>query len=103
MTIRGEPAQAVGGTSARPIFTADPSAIAERIDEIEKVRIVDFARIRLVAVGNACNLNMADARVAPFHVTAKLDGQVAFDDLAVVTVELDLQVRQANLFADCFR
>src|SRR5258708_20686242 len=103
MTIRREPSQAVGGARARPVFAADPAAITQGIDEIEQVRIVHFARIRLVPVRHARNLDMADTRVAPFHVAAEFDGEIAFHDLAVVTIELDLQVRRADLFADSLR
>ncbi|MNI52698.1 hypothetical protein D3C73_1075000 [compost metagenome] len=49
-----------------------------------------------MAVGYAGNLDVPDAG----HVAFQLHGDIAFDDLAVIAIELHFQVGRANLGAD---
>ena len=56
-----------------------------------------------VALRHARDLDMADARVRALHVALQLHRDIAFDDLAVVDVELHLQIRRADFVADRLR
>src|SRR5258708_1784230 len=48
-----EPAEAIGGLSARVIFAADEPAIAEPVEFTEQEWIIQFLAVRFVARGNA--------------------------------------------------
>src|ERR1700742_3005971 len=54
-----EPAEPVSGLAARIIFAADKAAIAEPVEFTEQERIVQFLTVRLVARGNAGDLDVA--------------------------------------------
>ncbi|ABA53116.1 hypothetical protein BURPS1710b_A0443 [Burkholderia pseudomallei 1710b] len=99
LQIRCEPAEALGGAGLRPILAADPAVVAEHVDQLEQVRIVDFADVRLVTLRHARDLDVADAR----DVALQFHRQIAFDDLAVIAVELHQQVRRADFAADRLR
>src|ERR1700730_14089802 len=101
LQIRFDPAESVGCRCFRPVFAADPALVAERIDEVEQIRIIQFAQVRFMPLRHTCDLDMADARMRAFHVALELDCEIALHDLAVVTIELHLQVWCANLLADC--
>src|SRR5258707_2875181 len=90
-----EPAEAIGGLSARVIFAADETAIAEPVEFTEQEWIIQFLAVRFVARGNARDLDMADDR----HHLAQPHGHVAMDDLAVIDVELKFQIGDLQ-FAD---
>ena len=57
--------------------------------------VVELAHVGLMALGNAGNLDVANA--ARGQVVAQLGGHVALRDLAVVQVKLHFQVGCANL------
>lgn len=52
---------------------------------------------------HARDLDMTDACMRAFHVTPKFDREVTLHNLAVVTIELHLEVWRADLFADRLR
>src|SRR3954453_11002261 len=91
--IRLEPDKAVGGLAARIIFAADEAGITEPVEFVEQERIVQLLAIRLVARGDAGDLDVADHR----HHLAQPHRNVAMDDLAVIDVELEFQVRKPQL------
>ncbi|KAG0738589.1 hypothetical protein G6F24_017571 [Rhizopus arrhizus] len=93
------PAQPGGRAGLGAVFAADPAGVAQRVDPLEQVGIVQFAQVGLVPVGHAGDLDVADAR----HIALQLHGDVAFDDLAVIAVELHFQVGCADLGADGLR
>ena len=59
-TSRGRP-RCRQGRRDGSVFAADPAAVAERVDQVEQVAVVDFADIGLVALGHAGDLQVADA------------------------------------------
>ena len=65
------------------------------VQQAEQVGVVDLADVGFVAFGHACDLHMPHA--ARGQVLADLHGEVAFDDLAVVEVHLDLDVGLGNV------
>ncbi len=79
--------------AARVVFAADEAAIAEPVELGEQERIIQFLAVGLVARGNAGDLDMANDR----HHLAQPHGDVAMDDLAVIDVELQFQVRDLQL------
>src|SRR4029077_16195851 len=56
------PAEARLGLAFRTVFAADPARVTELVEQIEQVRVVDLADIRLVPAGIAGDLHM---RVMP--------------------------------------
>src|SRR5471032_633399 len=103
LQIKFKPAEAVRRCGFRPVFTANPAVVAERIDQVEQVWIIQFAHVRFMPVRHTRDLDMADARMRAFHVAPEFDREVALHDLAVVTIELHLEVRCADIFADRLR
>ena len=81
------------GLAARIVFAADEAGIAEPVQLGEQERIVQFLAVRLVARGNAGDLDVADDR----HHLAQPHRHVAMDDLAMIDVELQFQVRNFQL------
>src|ERR1700733_15900149 len=88
-----EPAEPVGVLAARVIFAADKTLVAEPVEFIEQERIVQFLAVGLIARGDAGDLDMTDQR----HHLAQPHRNVAMDDLAVIDIELQLQVRNVEL------
>src|SRR5471032_1985048 len=103
LQIRFDPAEPVGRPGFRPVFTADPALVAERIDQIEQVRIIQLADVRFMPLRHARDLDMTDARMRAFHVAPQFDREVALHDLAVVTIKLHLEIRCTDLLADRLR
>ena len=66
LQIRFDPAEPVGRRGFRPVFTADPALVAERIDQVEQVRIIQLADVRFMPLRHARDLDMADARFGRF-------------------------------------
>ena len=79
--------------AARIVFAADEAVIAKPVQLLEQERIVQFLAVGLVARRDAGDLDMADDR----HHLAQRHGHVAMHDLAMIDVELQFQVRQAQL------
>ena len=76
-----------------PVLAADETAIAERIQLGEEQRIIGAGRIRLVPAIGTRDLDMADERIERLE----LAGDVAVDQLAMIHVELQLDVRPSGL------
>jgi hypothetical protein len=55
-----EPLQAFGCTGFRDVFAADPAFIAEFIDQVEEITVVDFSAVRFMALRDAGDLKMAN-------------------------------------------
>jgi hypothetical protein len=49
--IRTSPDQTLDGTPARMIFAANPAGIAQFVDEVEEIRVVDLTHVWLVRPG----------------------------------------------------
>src|ERR1035441_9090333 len=86
------PAQAILGTTAWPVFGADPTPVAEPVHRLEYIAVIDLALVRLVAGGNRGALQMADHR----QVLLQAMEQIAADNLHMVEIELHAQVRLAG-------
>ena len=82
-----------------PIFAADPAGIAHLVHEIEKICVIYFAAIRLVSARHAGDLHVSDA----VEVFLERRREVAFDDLRVVEVHLDLEAGLADFFPNRVR
>src|SRR5438067_5474404 len=64
--IRLHPSQPLDRDAARLVFAADPSRIAELIDELKQERIIDLAGAGFVAAGIVRKLHVPDAgQIAP--------------------------------------
>src|ERR1700732_3290207 len=70
------------------IFAADPARVAEFVEQIEQEGMVDLADIRLVAARVAGDLHM---RVVAGE-RADAVREIAFHDLHMVEVELELEI-----------
>src|SRR5471030_758282 len=99
LQIGFDPAQAVRRRGFRPVFTADPAVVAKRIDQVEQVRMIQFAQVRFMPLRHARDLDMANARMRAFHITSELDREITLHDLAVITIELHLEIWYTDLFA----
>ena len=77
------------------VFAANPAVVAQAVQQLEQIGVVDLAHIGFVALGHTGNLEVAD--IACGQVLAHLHGQVAFHDLAVVQVHLHLDVGGTDL------
>ncbi len=84
-----EPAQTIHGFPGGAIFAADPAFIADIVEDLEQIRVVDFAGIGFVTFGDAGDLDV----LAESGVFLQLGGDVAFGDLHVIAVHLHFQVR----------
>ena len=80
----------------RPVFAADPAAIAHPVERREDERIVDLAGARLVAAGIVGELDVGDPILEP------LEGgdEIALRELRVVEVVLELEIVGADLVDD---
>src|SRR5262245_5000015 len=82
--IRTSPDQALDSTPTWMIFAANPAGIAQFVDEVEEIRVVDFTHVWLMSPGIPGNLKMSD----DLEMGTNLLGQVATHDLAMVQVHL---------------
>src|SRR5512146_289325 len=90
------PSQPLLGPAARPVFAADPSGIAEFVEQAEQVAVIDLAVVGFMALGHRGDLDMTDV----FAVLAEGHGEVAFDDLRVVEILLYLEIGRPPCLAD---
>src|SRR5437763_14142253 len=90
------PAEAGGGIALRPVFAADPALVADLVEQVEQIRVMDLADIRLVAAGVAGDLHM---RVMAGQ-RADLAAEIALHDLHVIEVELQFQIGPADRLDD---
>ncbi len=88
-----QPAQAGAGAGARAVLAAHEAGVAQLVQAAKEVRVVDLAVVGFVAVGHACDLDVADAAQVPFEPAR----EVALADLAVIEVHLHAQVGRAHL------
>ena len=92
------PSEACLGPRRRAVLAADPPLVSQLVDEGEEPCVVELARIGLQTVRRARYLDVADVAVrAAAEVRLQLLRHPALDDLAVVEVELHLDVRGAYL------
>src|SRR5215469_8879456 len=86
--IAARPAESGASFAPRPVLAADPAGIAELVEKVEQIRVIDLADIRLVATGVAGDLHvwvMAGQRSNAVR-------EVALHDLHMIKVELELQI-----------
>ncbi len=88
------PPQPRSGGRLGAVFTANPAAIPQRAQAFENGGVVHLAHIGLVTIRHPGNLDMANGAELAFEMA----NQVAFHDLAVVKVELQLEIRGTDLF-----
>src|SRR5260221_13694651 len=88
-----EPFDCAGGGA---VLTADPAVIAELVEQIEEIGVVHLAAVGFVAVGDAGDLDMGVAS----GEAAQTDGEIALHDLAMIEVELQLDVVAADAVED---
>jgi hypothetical protein len=74
------------------VFRSDPAGKANFIEDLKNCAAIELTRVRLVAFGNACNLDMAYMRRERFEPC----NDVAFDDLHMIDVEQQTHIRQAD-------
>src|SRR2546430_2080098 len=86
-------------SGARPILAPDPPLVTELVQEIEQRVAIELARVGLVTVGNAGDLDMADIA----QPAAQLDRQIALDDLGVIEIHLHFHVPHTDFLADGVR
>src|ERR1700724_1206906 len=86
------PAEAGSRIAHRSVLAADPALIADLVEEVEQVGVMDLADIRLVPSGIAGDLDM---RIVAGE-RADLGGEIALHDLHVIEVELELQIGPAD-------
>ena len=86
------PAQARIGCGSRPIFAANPSIIADLVEDAQDVCEIDFAVIGFMPIRDAGDLHMR-VRTREF---ANVSGKIPFGDLAVIEVELQLDIVRAR-------
>ena len=91
------PAESGAGRGSRPIFAANPSVITDLVEDAERVREIDFAVIGFMPIRDAGDLHM---RVGTREI-ANVNSKIAFSDLAVIEVELQLDVVAPNLVQNC--
>src|SRR5947209_4077941 len=88
-----KPAESCFRPGPRAVFAADKAVIAQPVEFLEEERKVQFAAVGLVATGYASDLDMADER----HEPAQRHRDVAVQNLAVIDIELQLQIRPREL------
>src|SRR5207302_3436615 len=95
------PAEAGEGVALWPVLAADPALVADLVEQIEQIRVMDLADIRLVPSRIAGDLDM---RVMAGE-RAHLGREIALHDLHVIEVELQLEVWPADPLDDaqCLR
>src|SRR5258706_13349206 len=78
------PAEAGEGVALWPVFAADPALVADLVEQIEQIGVMDLADIGLVPPRIAGDLDM---RVMAGE-SAHLGREIALHDLHVIEVEL---------------
>lgn len=66
---------------------------------LEYAVVVDFAGSRFVAAGMIGELQVAD--LLGFESFTEVSAEIAFGDLHVIEIPVDLHVRGVDLIADC--
>src|SRR5271166_3815911 len=94
-----KPAKAFARTRARIVLAADEAVVAEAVQFREQERIVELLARRLVARWHACDLDMTGD---PHHPPQR-HGHVPVQDLTMVDVELQLEVREIQLVDQALR
>src|SRR5439155_25376792 len=84
-----EPSQTGGRAMRWPIFAADPAVVFEIVEQPEQIFVIDLADVGLVSPRHTGNLNVSDVR----QPASDLLGQIAFNDLRVVEVHLNFEIR----------
>ena len=82
------PTKSGDGLAEWTIFATHPTAEFEPVDQIEQVRIVDFAAAGFVTTGHACDLDMFDAPDVPGDGI----GKAPFRELQMIDVEVQMKV-----------
>ena len=85
------------GACRGPVLAADPSLVSQLVDEREQPRVVELPGIGLDTIRRTRDLEVPDVAFRAAQPVPELRRHVALDDLAVVEVELDLDVRGADL------
>src|SRR5215475_5180870 len=75
------------------IFAANPAGIAQVVNEVEEIQVVDLTHVWLVPPGIPGNLKMPD----DFEMGANLLGQVTTHHLTMVQVHLQKQVIASDI------
>src|SRR5262249_4555258 len=83
------PAEPILGAAGRAVFATDPVAVADPIEGREDRGIVDLALVGLVARGHGSDLHVRDHR----EMLLEARDQVTADDLRMVEIELDANIR----------
>src|SRR5690606_31046435 len=93
------PAQSIYGSAGWAVLASDPSLIAQVIQQPEHVGIINFACVWLVTLRYASDLSVPDI----WQVSLERCGDVAFHDLGVIEIHLNLQVGRADLLPNRMR
>ncbi len=96
MPYFGGPAEAGAGGGLGFVFQADIAVVAQPIEHIEQVEVVDLADVGFVAVGVAGDLHMRGDGEQPLRPLL----QITFRHLQVIEIELQAQMRRADLVDD---
>src|ERR1700733_12833122 len=93
--IRGfrKPSKTFFGSAFRPIFASDPSVVMKRVDEMEQIREIHFAGVRLGSIWNSRQLKVPDFG----KEFLRAPRQVAAHDLGVIPVKLNFQFGMRKL------
>ena len=87
------PAEAGACLVARTVLAADPALVAQTVEQIEEIGIVDLlARVRFETTGIAGYLDVGNE----IEVLFERARQVSLGDLNVIDIELKTQVRRAD-------
>src|ERR1700730_13049759 len=82
------PAKPGDRVAAGPVLAADPALVADLVEQVEEVRVIDLADIRLVPARRAGDLDMR-VQTGQFRDRRR---QIAAHDLHVIEVELEPQI-----------
>src|SRR5262249_45059491 len=93
------PSQAVHRPAERTVLAANPARVAELVEQVEHIRIVDFADGRLVPARDPRNLHVAQQ----LDVGLQRLGQMSLEHLHMVEVQVQEQVVARNLLEDAAR
>src|SRR3989338_5193641 len=97
--VCGQPAEGFVGIARRQVFGTDGMPPAKGSDAVEHIGIVQLAMIGCGAVGDRGHLNMSDQRQQMRQPAC----HIAFDDLDVIAIKHQLQVRGGDLADDIRR
>ena len=84
--------QSLDRLAAWPVFASDETRIPEPIQLIEQERVIQFLGRRLIPRGDTRDLYVPNDR----HQSPERNGHVAMDDLAMIDVELQLEIGKAS-------